>query len=150
MAGWLAPKSRRKELSIMDIIRLLNQFVKKQQPIKSKVPANCGHSLLPIRAENKRYRENIFPTILLKYQSGTGAKDISGNKKLAQNNVGAKSLANTEFLDTKKRKPPTSARYKSKDALRELGSRGGANLGIDIHNELAPAIPPAKLAPNYR
>lgn len=134
----------------MDIIRLLNQFVKKQQPIKSSVPANCGHSLFPLRAENKRNYKDIFPTILLKYQSGTGAKAISGNKKLLHNKVGAKSLANTEFLETKKRKPKTSARLKTKDALRELGSRGGANLGIDIHNKLAPAIPPAKLAPKKK
>ena len=143
-------QSRRKELPVMDIIRLLSQFVKKQQPIKSSVPANCGHSLFPLRAENKRNYKDIFPTILLKYQSGTGAKAISGNKKLLHNKVGAKSLANTEFLETKKRKPKTSARLKTKDALRELGSRGGANLSIDIHNELAPAIPPAKLAPKKK
>lgn len=134
----------------MDIIRQIKNLIKAQKAITSRIPANSGHSLVPIRAENKRYYKDVFPTILLEHIFTSGANLISGNPKLSPNEVASKTLANTDFLDTPKHKTKTFAYESAGKALRELGSQGGANLGIDIHNELAPTIPPAKLAPKKK
>ncbi len=83
MAGWLPTQSRRKELLIINIIHRVKKIIKSKKTILSRIPANSGHSLLPVFAENKRYYNNVFPTILLKHTFKSGANCISENPKLA-------------------------------------------------------------------
>lgn len=146
----MSDPSRRKELYVMDIIRQIKDIIKAKKVITSRIPANHGHSLEPIRAENKRYYNNVFPAILLKHTFKSGANCISGNPKLSQNEVAPKTLANTDVLEPQKQNPKSFAFYQTKGALRELASQGGAKLTMDIHNKLAPLAPADKLAPKKK
>lgn len=150
MAGWLPAQSRRKELLAMDIIQHVKKIIKSKKAIVSRIPANSGHSLLPVSAENKTYHKLVFPTILLKHAFESGANRISGNPQLAQAKVASGSLANTGVSGTPKRKSLKCANYSTKDALRELASQGGTKTTMDIHSNLAPLVPAGELAPQKR
>jgi len=95
------------------------KFVNNGKAIVSKIPANSGHSLLPVFAENKTYHKLVFPTILLKHAFESGANRISGNPQLLHTKVASGSLANTGVSGTLKQKILTSARCSTKDALRD-------------------------------
>jgi len=150
MAGWLPAQSRRKELLAMDIIRQIKSFVNNGKAIVSKIPANSGHSLLPVFAENKTYHKLVFPTILLKHAFESGANRISGNPQLLHTKVASGSLANTGVSGTLKQKILTSARCSTKDALRGLAFQDGVKLTMDIHSNLAPLVPADELAPKKK
>jgi len=147
------PTAERKE-PCMDIIRQLQENVNK--PITSRIPANAGHLLFPIRAETRQYYGNSYTTILLKHAFKSGDNGGTEKPKLAQTKVASGSLANTGLLDPPKRKTKSCANYSTKDPLQQAALRGGQKTTMDIHSMLSPPLfspagmsPKKKLKPQY-
>lgn len=128
----------------MNIIQHVNETIKNQEVITSRIPANRGHFLIPVLANTKWYYRDFFITVLLKHAFVSGAILDSENTKLAYDKVPSGTLANTRLSDPQIRKPESCVNYSTKDALQILGSQSGAKFLWIIHNKMAPPDPPAK------